>query len=412
MLSILHPEVCQEVLHYPAGLHAFRIRGEATPSFIVKMPPQFLLTAKMNKGFKVYVVPVSVSNVATIGLISAFFDDPDSPLILWSPLANEVASKSLIHALLSATVNVHLFDEHNRELLGYEAKVHVPLKARELLEHAKFIDLTHELANDLHDAGRNWFSVRGEADDLEAISIEFCEPLFPENIVITDMRPDQFQFHGAKGVNQMSLVKSEPGQYQEIDIILLLSRIFPVHQIFHAPKRIYDKEEIADVLVITDNACIIIQAKDSPNTEDVLRQTLERKHLKAIKQLKGGISQASGAINYLLRVQPFRMLIDDAEVEIDLGRKQILSLIVVRELFLDDYLQYSKLLSSLFQKIELPCIALDYSGLHEFTTYCETEHAFVGAYFEVFDHLQKTGVFPRLRFGMKDLFREDGSFKF
>lgn len=411
MLNILHPEICQEVLQFPGGLNAFQIRGEVNPSLIVKLPSPYLLTARVNRGFKVYVVPQQVSGVSTIGLISAFFDDPDSPLMLWSPLANEPAGKSLVHALLTSDLSVHLFDEHNRELLGYEAKVEVPSKTRALIEQARLVSLTHELAKELHVGATAWFSNRSSQDDSEAISINFGEPLFPENIVITEMRSDQFSFQGAKGVHQTSLVREEPGYFQEVDIILLLSRIFPAHQIFHAPKRVYDKEEIADILVITDGTCLVIQAKDSPNTEDMLKQTLERKHLKALKQLKGGIAQASGAISYLRRVQPLRMLVDDVEVEIDLGSRQILCLIVVRELFLDSYVEYSKLLSGLFEQIDLPCIALDYSGLHEYIRFCEDERAFVSAYFEVFDHAQKTGLFPRLRFGLKDLFREDGTFK-
>jgi hypothetical protein len=103
-----------------------------------------LLAAKMNKGFKVYVVPLNVSGIVTVGLISAFFEDPESPLTVWTPLANEPATKGLIAALLSGELKVHLFDEH--ELLGYAASVDVPLKARMLLEHAKLHDRSHHCA--------------------------------------------------------------------------------------------------------------------------------------------------------------------------------------------------------------------------------------------------------------------------
>jgi hypothetical protein len=412
MFTIFHPEIAQEVLRYPKGIQGFHIQGEPKPFLIVKMPHQYLLTAKIKRGFKVYVVPLDVSGVVTIGLMTAFFDDPDNPLSLWTPLASDPASKALVTALLAGELMIHLFDEHNRELLGYSAKAEIPLKAMVLLEHEKFHDLSHETAHELSEAAQNWFSTRTPREDAEAISIEFGEPLFPEEMGIMDMRFDRYKFHGSKGFSHTSLVKTEPGQFQEIDIILLLQRIFGQDQIFYAPKRIYDKEEIADIVVITDDVCLIVQAKDSPNTEKMLQNSLDRKRLKAQKQLKEGIAQVSGAIGYLDRVQPFRMFIDDHEIELDLGKRQILSLIVVRELFQDSYAEYSKELFDLYDRINLPCIALDYPELHTYTSFCEDADEFIRAYFEVFDFALANGQFPRLRFGIKNLHREDGSFKF
>lgn len=412
MFTVLHPEIAQEVLRYAKGIRGFQMQGEPMPFLIAKMPHQYLLTAKSNRGFKVYVVPLDVSGMVTIGLMTAFFDDPDNPLSLWTPLANDPASKELVAVLLAGKLKVHLFDEHNRELLGYSATAVTPLKAKVLLEHAQYHGLSHEAAHELSEGAQNWFSTRTPKEDAEAISIEFDEPLFSEEMVIMDMRFDSYKFHGSKGFSHTSLVKTEPGQFQEIDIILLLQRIFRPDQIYYAPKRIYDKEEIADVVIITDDVCLIVQAKDSPNTEKMLQNSLDRKRLKAQKQLKDGAAQVSGAIGYLDRVQPFRMLIDNQEIEFNLGKRQILSLIVVRELFQDDYAEYSKELFDLYGRINLPCIVLDYPELHTYTSFCEDADEFIRAYFEVFDFALANGQFPRLRFGMRDMYRGDGSFKF
>jgi hypothetical protein len=412
MFTMLYPEIAEDVLRLPGGVHGFRIEGQSVPFLIVKMLHQYLLTAKMNRGFKVYVVPLNVSGIVTVGLMTAFFDDPDNPLTIWTPLADEPASKEIVAALLGNNLRVYLFDEHNREFLGYSTSVEVPRKARELLEHTKLYALSHQTAHEFGAAAAGWFGTRTRREDAEAISINFDEPLYPESVDIMDMRHHHYAFHGSKGFGHTTLVKTEPGQFQEIDIILLLQRIFSPSQIYHAPKRVYDKEEIADIMVITDDVCIIVQAKDSPNTENMLRNSLERKRLKAVKQLKEGIGQAAGAIGYLDRIRPLKMLIDDGEIEIDLGKRQILSLIVVRELFDSNYDEYSRLLFGLFDKIDLPCVALDYAELHRYTSYCEDADEFVRAYFEVFDFARQNGVFPRLRFGMNDLFNQDGSFKF
>ncbi|MFL9880584.1 hypothetical protein PQR63_19465 [Herbaspirillum rhizosphaerae] len=412
MLTIFYPEIAQMVLQYPAGIRGFQIPGEAVPSLIVKMLQQYLLTAKMNQGFKVYIVPLDVAGIQTIGLMTAFFEDAESPLTVWTPLSNDATSKSIIATLLGSQLKVHLFDEHDRELLGYEATVHISPEAKRTLNDAKLYDLAHDVVHELAEAATIWFATRTEQHDAEAIAIKFDKPIFPEETVIMDMNPERYSFHGGQGFNRSVLVKTEPGYFQEIDIILLLQRVLSVDQIYHAPKRVYDGEEIADIIVITDDICLLIQAKDSQNTEEILKNTLERKRSRAVKQLKGGIAQAKGAIGYLERIQPLRMLIDDKEIEIDLGRRQILSLIVVREFFTDSYSEYSEHLFGLFKKIDLPCIALDYAELHNWTSFCEDVDEFSRAYFEVFNFALEHGEYPRLRFGMRDLYRKDGSFKF
>ncbi|EQD75981.1 hypothetical protein B1A_03529 [mine drainage metagenome] len=96
------------------------------------------------------------------------------------------------------------------------------------------------------------------------------------------------------------------------------------------------------------------------------------------------------------------MLVDGTEVAIDVGKRNVLSLAVVRELFIDMYDDYSRALFDFFNDIELPCIALDYGELHQYTTFCRQEASFLGAYFEVFDKAREFGSFPKLRFGLRD----------
>ncbi|HEY4091621.1 MAG TPA: hypothetical protein VGN46_08910 [Luteibacter sp.] len=54
------------------------------------------------------------------------------------------------------------------------------------------------------------------------------------------------------------------------------------------------------------------------------------------------VGQARGAINYLDRYRPLTMLVDGEAVTIDLAGRQIVSLVVVRELFRDAYAEYSR----------------------------------------------------------------------
>ena len=402
MLTMLVPAAVKEILRFPGGIHCVRLSGESIPRIILKLPTNFLLSMKVNKGFKIYVVPVEVSGSASAGLLCAFFDDADSPLTCWRLLDHSEDTLDLLHALSKREVLVHIFDEQNRELLGYSAEVDVPLISKVRLEHSGFPEFDHKSFHLAHEQATLWFGLRSAQDDADAIQVHFTESLFPEDLMVMDMRQDQYTFHGSKGFGFTSLEREDPGLYQEMDIINLLHRVFRPEQIYHAPKRFYDKEEIADVIVITDAVCLIVQAKDSPNTEQTQNRTLKRKKLVSVNMLKDALNQISGAVKYTVRNRPFRMLVDDQEISIDLGKHQILSLAVVREMFIDTYTEYSYELFSLFKEIDFPCIALDYAELHSYTSYCSDESRFLGAYFQVFNFAISTGSFPRLRFGVKD----------
>ena len=403
MLSIEHPEVCQKALRFPGGIHCVRLHGEGVPRLILKLPVSYLLPMKLNRGFRIYVVPVDVAGIASAGLMCVFDDDGDEPLTTWRMLARDRETLDLLHALSRQELLVHLFDEQSRELAGYRATVDVPLIAKIRLEHLKYPELDHESLHAAHEHGATWFGLRQPADDADALRIAFATPLFPDDQIVEDVRPDLYRFHGGTGRGFTSLERPEPGLPQELDIILLLQRVFRSDQIYHAPRRHYDNEEIADVLVVTDDVCLVIQAKDSPNTAQTLQRSLERKRATIKKQLRGALDQVVGAVNYIDRTRPLRMGVDGREIVIELGQRNVLSLVVMRELFLNDYDVYSHLLFDAFGRLQLPCLALEYEELHAYTTFCPEEAKFFGAYFEVFDYAMAQGTFPRLRFGLNDV---------
>jgi hypothetical protein len=412
LLSARYPELWDVAVGYPAGLSVLTVPGEIRPTLLVKLPHQFLLTARTNRGFNVYVIPIQLEEISTIGLLSAFIDDEDSPLTVWSPLGPDPDSQALLRALRFGYVNIRMVDEHAREILAYEAAIEIPLESRVRMDVAKFYEVTHDLDHAMSEFATAWFSLRVTENDLQAISVKFEDPMYAEDRKFKDERPELFRFHGSTGFTEVSLVKLEPGQFQEIDIILLLQRIFSPEQIYHSPRRVNDDEEICDVLVITDEFCLIVQAKDSPNTESMLAKSLERKRAKAKSQLHEGCNQVAGAISYFRRVRPLRFTIDDREMEVDMGHRDILSLVVVRERFDYDFKDYSTRLMSLHQKVDLPCLGIGYGELIEFCTYCEGPDGLRSAYMQLFYEALNTGVFKRMRFGIRDLFNADGEFRF
>lgn len=410
--SAMYPKLWEAAVRYPAGLSVLAVPGEIRPTLLVKLPHQFLLTARMRRGFKVYVIPIQLESISTIGLMSAFMDDEDSPLTVWTSLGADPDSQALLRAFKFGYVNIRMVDEHGREILAYEATVEIPLESRVRMDIAKFYEVTHDLDHAMSEFAAVWFGVRVPEDDRQAILVDFGVPMYAEDRQFKDERPELFRFHGSAGFTEVSLVKLEPGQFQEIDIILLLQRIFSPEQIYHSPRRVNDGEEICDVLVIADKFCLIVQAKDSPNTEWMLAKPLDRKRAKAKSQLHEGCKQVAGAIGYFRRVRPLRFTIDGRELEIDIGNRDILSLVIVRERFDYDFDDYSTRLMSLYRKVDLPCLGMGYGELIQLCTYCDGPDGLRSAYMQIFYEALNTGIFKRMRFGIRDLFNAAGEFRF
>lgn len=395
MLTLLHPEIMPLVCQFPIGLLPLIFGGNERPKLVVKAPKEAILAAKLKGGFKIYVIPVLLSQMQTFGLVTAYFDDADEPLVTYSPLFAEPGSELLRKLLLCSIADVHIFDENNRELLGYSAEIKCPATTREVIQCAKFLPFNYELAvSSINQMGR-WFSLRSTLDDVAAISVTFTAPLFGEDLFIQDMRPENHSYHGSRPFSYSVLERQEPGPFQERDIVQLLHRMFSPGHIYHGPLRITDGEEIVDILVVTESHALFLQAKDSPNTEQVLQNSLSRKKATAKKNLAKAINQVRGAIRYAKSSKPMKMLIDGKETTVTLDGLEIRSLIVVKELFDDDYPSYSEAILSLVKRTEVPCIALDYVELHMFTAHLESGDAFFRACDHVFADGTQTGVFRR-----------------
>ena len=397
MLTILHPEVVPLINDLSTGLLPLLFGDESRTKLVVKAPKEVLLAAKVNNGFKLYVIPLVLSDRETIGLISAFFDDEDEPLVIFTPLFKEEWIQNLLQALTSDALDIHLFDDHGRELLGYVSHLQCPSTTRNRLVDATLLSFDLALARSAHDQMARWFARRTPNDDLSAIVVTFVEALLADDILILDARADNHSYQGSAHFSFSQLVREEPGSFQERDIAQLLHKVFSPEQIYINPLRVTDREEITDVLVLTASRALLIQAKDSPNTEGVLRNPVGRKKATTQKALFKAIRQVRGAVQYLRSMSPVKMIIGDNSVEADIAGREIRALIVVKELFNDEYSVYSPPILALSEDTAVPCIALDYRELHMYATNLSGEESFFKAFDRVFSYGSKTGEFPRLR---------------
>lgn len=397
MLSITHPVVMQDVHDLPGGLFPAVFKNDPLPRLIVKASKELILSAKVRKGFSIHLIPYDVENVKSVGFLGTFYDDRQHPLVVGGALIKELLGNEFAKVFLSSEVNVHFFDELSREVLGYRAKFRSSLLHRELLENAEIPSIIGLNQSAILNSLSDWFSRSGKKEDDEAIKVELIEPLFPEEFIFADLRDENHAYHGSPPATHFTLEREEPGTFQEQEIISLLQRTFLPEEIYYSPKRFYDREEVADIMVVTKENVFIVQAKDSPNLEKTINTAIDRKRSTSIKALKKGAAQVKGAVTYLRRKKPAVFLMGDNEVEVDLEGKGLYGLVVMKELFGDTYDEYSSVLLDLYRQNQVPTITLSYTELHQYTRFLHGDEAFLEAFMKVFNWGLKTGSFPRLR---------------
>ncbi|MFK3973604.1 hypothetical protein ACI2KS_23070 [Pseudomonas sp. NPDC087358] len=397
MLSILYPKVAWLVRELTMGLMPFTAKADSIPKLIVKISKEGILAAKVRQGFSVHLVPYDVDGVKSVGFLAAFFDDQQHPLIAGGAFIKEFFGRQLARLLLSKEVDVHFFDEAGHELLAYRAELNTTKKHRNLLMEAVFPSLEDMHQGRVMNAMSEWFQLSTPDDDATAVKVIFKYPLMDEDIVIFDLRPEYNSYQGSPGFSYVTLEREEPGAFQEKEIARLLQRTFANEDIYLSPLRTYDNEEITDLLIISENNVLIIQAKDSPNIERIVNNTIERKRKTVNGALKKGLAQVTGAVSYLSRTSPMIMRLDGKDIEVSLEGKTIYSLVILKELFSDDYDEYTPQIMAVANSTGVPCIALSYSELHQYTRHLTTEDAFFKAFMTVFNHGVQSGMFPRLR---------------
>lgn len=366
MLTVLHPQIYRQVLSFPIGMMAAPDPDGGNPFLIVKATKEVLLAAKVSGYFKVYVCPADLGGRETLALVFAFFDDEDEPLNIRTPLVDDDESRHLLATLASPSVNVHFFDEHGREFLIYEAEIDVPIVTKSRLDGLKLLDSDFEQAQSMLHGVADWFGLRTTQDDEEALTVKLVHNPLGESLAIQDARYPLHQHHGAKGYSISTLEREEPGNFQEEDIIKCLAMCFPQSQIYHGPLRTNDKEEICDVLVVTDQRVLIIQAKDSPNIERIAKQKLSRKQTTAMTAFKKAVGQVRGAQSYIKAGNgTLCYILNDEEQSIDISQKQLFAITIIKEVFERESKEYAKILNVFMVERSMPCYVIAYGIFFE-----------------------------------------------
>lgn len=398
MITLTHPLLVRELAHYRGGLFPAHLFGGEAGALVVKCPKEMILAAKMRRELKFYLLPLDADGVSTHGLVTAFFDDLDEPLVIRTPLLDDDMATSLIDLLSSEAFDIHFFDEHDRELLAYRANNATAARLAATRDTIRLASPTYIPSPKIDDQMVSIFSRRSFDDDASALVVELAEELFPSDFIILDARPDHNSHMGAKSGTFTVLERENPGLYSESDIVRCLHRVFPSESTFLNPLRPDNGKEFVDIMVVTATNLLLIQAKDSPNTTEALRRPIERKISTVRRHLKKATSQIRGSISHLLSSEPLVVECGGSFRTIYAGDLNVISLVIVKELFSTEYKHYSQLAFGVFVNTGVPCIIEDYSEFHNLTNHRRSEESFVETLEQIMTFALYHDEFPRSRF--------------
>lgn len=396
-LSIMRPELAAWARTLPRGLGVLNcdVSGLSRTVLIIKASKEIILTAEIEGEFKLYLAPVHTSGRSCMVLITAFFDDPDSPLTILSPLINGERLPGDLENLPNA-FDVCFFDEHNREIFACKADAELSVFRNALQSGAK---AERSDGLQLMQCAHEWFARRSDDDDGKAFTVRLSNSLLPRDLVYYNMREDVHGYRGSPGFSRITLRRPEPGVLQELDIIMLLQRVYAPSQIVHSPTKVADNEELVDIAVAGAYCTLLIQAKDSPNTDQTLRTSLDRKKSKSVSQLKGGLLQLGGAVSSLQRTPDLKLkLAGNEAVDSDLTACPLVGVVIVKELFSNKFDVYSKLAFDAMNKYGLPIVFFDYSEFERMTQHCTSETGLLSAFDQILGVATESGLYPRLSF--------------
>lgn len=379
-LSVSNPEFLDGLVDFQGGLCPRCRRGDSRMILMVKGARDMALAAKLCEGFRFYLAPVRVGPVTTYGLITAFFDDSDEPLIIRTPLVDEEITRDFLSLLSSDSFHVHFFDERNRELLGFRAENPDAHRFRAFADTIRFVSPSLAHFRQLLDGMQLWFSTRSPSDDDDAFTILMREQMFPDSL--------------ADHVDN-------PGDFNEPDIAAALFRTFSRDQVLLNPIRADNGREFVDVLVITTKTLLLIQAKDSPSTESALTRTLPRKRATASKHVRNAAGQLKGSINHLKSNEAIEVIADGQRRTVSLSGRNVFGMVSVKEVFDPDRPDCSPPVLTVSRETDIPCLLLDHSEFQQLTFFQSNEEALVRSLREIFSIADQRGAFPRSRFGLR-----------
>ena len=399
MISIRYPLIIQHLQNLDYGLQPVYIPNENKFILIIKATKEVILTARFNNEIKIYLVEDNSTSASHVGLITAFFDDHDEPLVLKTPLfKGDDLLRDISLVLMQNWFELYFFDEHDREFMGVKALNIDFERFSSEIRKSSFSEFNRSEIWTVIKRLDDRFGMRDSNDDACAYTIRLKERLYPDDICFTDIRDQFFGFNDSeRSIAMVSLEREgDPGPMQERDIAIMIGRVFDLDGIYINPYRNDTNKELTDILVITERNLLFIQAKDSPNTKEMLSRPIERKRKTIRSHIKKASNQLRGALTYARDNDGVVISNDTGDpIIIPLAERQLVGLVLVREMFDDDFPECSTPVLNVVRSLELPSILLDYTGLHIMTQNLTSPALFINGLFNMLDVALDNEAFPK-----------------
>ncbi len=240
--------------------------------------------------------------------------------------------------------DIHFFDDHDRELLGFRAENPNASRFRALSSKFVFVPFCLARARQFHDEMQFWFGDRSTSDDEAAFTIHLREPLFPDTL---------------------AEIVDNPGDANELDIATALLGAFGEDQALSNQARADNGREFVDVLVATAKHLLLIQAKDSPNTQLALDRRIRRKMATSIKHIKKATGQLKGSIDHLRAHERIEITMGDQRCNVSLADRDVFGVVIVKEVFDSERPTCIQPVLEVFGETRIPCVLLDYAEFRQ-----------------------------------------------
>lgn len=171
----------------------------------------------------------------------------------------------------------------------------------------------------------------------------------------------------------------------------------PGEAVFLNPVREDSGKELTDVRVVTDDVVLLVQAKDSPNTEASLRRSIDRKRSVIRGHIDKGAKQLRGALTYVLERDSVVLRTPNGPRTLDVSDRAVVGLVVVREMFDDGHKACSAPVLEVAITCEKPCL-FDYAALHMMALRLPSPARLINGFYQMFAAAMEHGKFAKPRF--------------
>ncbi|EQB2599039.1 hypothetical protein ACYHQE_002662 [Aeromonas salmonicida] len=405
MLRLKYPSLYEHLLpKLEFGLHPVKLSDSEDYLLIVKCSKEIILTAELNNGFEIYSPLINCNSVKTTSLLSVFYDCDDDPLAIMTFITDDCAyDKEVFKNVFSQEViDVYFVSQSNVDILSYKSKIECSDTVFENLNLSNLMPRSYGAIPYLNNALYNY--LHEKKDEKDKVKISFIEPVVQNFTTIIDCSKITDLHHvNDNGISTSTLRIDEPGESQENEIAGFLNRVFDHSKIYMNPLKVDDREEISDLIVIGEDYIYFVQAKDSPNNESVIRNSIQRKKSTVKKHLKKAVNQMKGAIKHASIKDNLEFFVKDADdtfskVSTDIGALEKRGIIVLKELFPEDMVDYTSLIIDMCKELKEECIVFDFNDLGNCTVNIDNEAVFAKMFESSFKQACQYGEFPKYRF--------------